>query len=153
MLVGTSKFITMFAKIVLVGKTLCSYDQNRKGRMVLTRCRTSHGEFTHSYLLARLFVLTVKIARIGWSWQDVVLVMEDLLIFIYWQDSLFLQSKSQRRRASYGGFTKTYVKLLRKCYWISSKYYTGNNLSNVLTNVVRDTLLKFVKVIKSYIII
>jgi len=66
----------------LVGKTLCSYVQNLKDRVVLTRCRTSHGRCTHSYLLAMLFVLTVKIARIRWSSPDVVLVMVDLLIVI-----------------------------------------------------------------------
>jgi len=35
----------------LVGKTPCSYGQNRKEQVVLTRCRIGHGRLTHSYLL------------------------------------------------------------------------------------------------------
>ena len=35
----------------LVGKTPCSYGQNRKEQVVLTRCRIGHSRFTHSYLL------------------------------------------------------------------------------------------------------
>ena len=35
----------------LVGKTPCSYGQNRKEQAVLTRCRIGHGRLTHSYLL------------------------------------------------------------------------------------------------------
>ena len=35
----------------LVGKTPCSYDQNRKEQVVLTRCRIGHGRLTHSQLL------------------------------------------------------------------------------------------------------
>jgi hypothetical protein len=35
----------------LVGKTPCSYSQNRKEQVVLTRCRIGHGRLTHSYLL------------------------------------------------------------------------------------------------------
>jgi hypothetical protein len=34
----------------LVGNTPCSYDQNRKEHVVLTRCRIGH-RLTHSYLL------------------------------------------------------------------------------------------------------
>jgi hypothetical protein len=36
----------------LVGKTPCSYGQNRKEQAVLTRCRIGHGRLTHSYLLS-----------------------------------------------------------------------------------------------------
>ena len=32
----------------LVGKTPCSYSQNRKEQVVLTRCRIGHGRLTHS---------------------------------------------------------------------------------------------------------
>jgi hypothetical protein len=35
----------------LVGKTPCSYGQNRKEQVVLTRCRIGHSRPTHSYLL------------------------------------------------------------------------------------------------------
>ena len=35
----------------LVGKTPCSYGQNRKKQVVLTRCRIGHSRLTHSYLL------------------------------------------------------------------------------------------------------
>jgi hypothetical protein len=35
----------------LVGKTPCSYSQNRKEQVVLTRCRIGHSRLTHSYLL------------------------------------------------------------------------------------------------------
>ena len=35
----------------LVGKAPCSYDQNRKEQVVLTRCRIGHSKLTHSYLL------------------------------------------------------------------------------------------------------
>jgi hypothetical protein len=35
----------------LVGKTPCSYGQNRKEQVVLTRCRIGHNRLTHSYLL------------------------------------------------------------------------------------------------------
>ena len=35
----------------LVGKTPCSYGQNRKEQVVLTRCRIGHIRLTHSYLL------------------------------------------------------------------------------------------------------
>ena len=35
----------------LVGKTPCSYGQNRKEQVVLTRCRIGHSRLTHSYLL------------------------------------------------------------------------------------------------------
>ena len=35
----------------LVGKTPCSHCQNRKERVVLTRCRIGHSRLTHSYLL------------------------------------------------------------------------------------------------------
>ena len=35
----------------LGGKTPCSYGQNRKEQVVLTRCRIGHGRITHSYLL------------------------------------------------------------------------------------------------------
>jgi hypothetical protein len=35
----------------LVGKTPCSYGQNRKEQAVLTRCRIGHNRLTHSYLL------------------------------------------------------------------------------------------------------
>ena len=34
----------------LVGKTPCSYGQNRKEQVVLIRCRTSHSRLTNSYL-------------------------------------------------------------------------------------------------------
>ena len=34
----------------LVGRTPCSYGQNRKEQVVLIRCRTSHSRLTHSYL-------------------------------------------------------------------------------------------------------
>ena len=42
----------------LVCKTLCSYGKNRKD---------GHGMLTHSYLLASLVVLMVKIGMIRWS--------------------------------------------------------------------------------------
>ena len=35
----------------LVGKTPCSYGQNRKEQVILTRCRIDHGRLTHNYLL------------------------------------------------------------------------------------------------------
>ena len=35
----------------LVGQTPCSYGQNRKEQVVLTRCRIGHGRITHNYLL------------------------------------------------------------------------------------------------------
>jgi kelch-like protein 2/3 len=35
----------------LVGKTPCSYGQNRREQVVLTRCRIGHSRLTHSYLL------------------------------------------------------------------------------------------------------
>jgi hypothetical protein len=35
----------------LVGKTLCSYGQNRKEQVILPRCRIGHSRLTHSYLL------------------------------------------------------------------------------------------------------
>ena len=35
----------------LVGKTPCSYVQNRKEQVVLTRCRIGHSRLTHSYWL------------------------------------------------------------------------------------------------------
>jgi hypothetical protein len=35
----------------LVGKSPCSYGQNRKEQVVLTRCRIDHSRLTHSYLL------------------------------------------------------------------------------------------------------
>lgn len=35
----------------LVGKTTCSYGQNRKEKVVLTRGRKSHSRLTHSYIL------------------------------------------------------------------------------------------------------
>ena len=35
----------------LVGKTPCSYGQNRNEQVVLTRCRIGHSRLTHSYLL------------------------------------------------------------------------------------------------------
>ena len=35
----------------LVGKTPCSYGQNRKEQVVFTRCRIGHSRLTHSYLL------------------------------------------------------------------------------------------------------
>ena len=35
----------------LVGKTPCSYGQNRKEQVVLTRWRIGHSRLTHSYLL------------------------------------------------------------------------------------------------------
>ena len=35
----------------LVGKTPCSYGQDQKEQVVLTRCRIGHGSITHSYLL------------------------------------------------------------------------------------------------------
>ena len=35
----------------LVGKTPCSYGQNRKEQVILTRCCIGHGRLTHSYLL------------------------------------------------------------------------------------------------------
>jgi hypothetical protein len=35
----------------LVCKTPCSYGQNRKEQVVLTRCRIGHNRLTHSYLL------------------------------------------------------------------------------------------------------
>ena len=35
----------------LVGKTPCSYGQNQKEQVVLTRCRIGHSRLTHSYLL------------------------------------------------------------------------------------------------------
>ena len=35
----------------LVGKTPCSYGQNWKEQVVLTRCRIGHSRRTHSYLL------------------------------------------------------------------------------------------------------
>jgi len=35
----------------LVSKTSCSYGQNRKEQVVLTRCRIGHSRLTHSYLL------------------------------------------------------------------------------------------------------
>jgi len=35
----------------LVGKTPCSYGQDRKEQVVLTRCLIGHGRLTHSYLL------------------------------------------------------------------------------------------------------
>jgi hypothetical protein len=35
----------------LVCKTPCSYGQNQKEQVVLTRCRIGHGRLTHSYLL------------------------------------------------------------------------------------------------------
>ena len=35
----------------LVGKTPCSYGQNRKEQVVLTRCLIGHGRLTHRYLL------------------------------------------------------------------------------------------------------
>ena len=34
-----------------VGKIPCSYGQNRKEQVVLTRCRICHSRLTHSYLL------------------------------------------------------------------------------------------------------
>ena len=36
---------------LFVGKICCSYGQNRKEHIVLTRCCTGHGRFTHRYLL------------------------------------------------------------------------------------------------------
>ena len=35
----------------IVGKTPCSYGQNPKEQVVLTRCRIGHRRLTHSYLL------------------------------------------------------------------------------------------------------
>jgi len=35
----------------LVVKTPCSYGENRKEQVVLTRCRIGHSRLTHSYLL------------------------------------------------------------------------------------------------------
>ena len=35
----------------LVSKSPCSYGQNRKEQVVLTRCRICHSRLTHSYLL------------------------------------------------------------------------------------------------------
>jgi hypothetical protein len=35
----------------LVGKTTCSYGQNRKEKIVLTRGRISHSKLTHIYIL------------------------------------------------------------------------------------------------------
>ena len=35
----------------LVGKTPCSYGQNRKEQVVLTRCHMGHSRLTHSYLI------------------------------------------------------------------------------------------------------
>ena len=35
----------------LVGMTTCSYGQDRKEQVVLTRCRIAHSRLTHSYLL------------------------------------------------------------------------------------------------------
>jgi len=35
----------------LIGKTPCSYGQNRKEHVVFTRCRIGHSRLTHSYLL------------------------------------------------------------------------------------------------------
>ena len=34
----------------LVGRTPCSYGQNRKEQVVLIRCRIGHSRLTHSYL-------------------------------------------------------------------------------------------------------
>jgi hypothetical protein len=34
----------------LVGKTPCSYGQNRKEQVVLTRCRISHGRLTQLFV-------------------------------------------------------------------------------------------------------
>ena len=35
----------------LIGKTPCSYGQNRKEQVVLTRTRIGHSRLTHNYLL------------------------------------------------------------------------------------------------------
>jgi hypothetical protein len=35
----------------LVGKTPCSYGQNRKEQVAVTKCRLGHSRLTHSYLL------------------------------------------------------------------------------------------------------
>ena len=35
----------------IVGKTPCSYGQNPKEQVVVTRCRIGHRRLTHSYLL------------------------------------------------------------------------------------------------------
>ena len=51
--VNNSCQISSFRQIMhsLVGKTPCSYGQNRKEQVVLTRCRVGHSSLTHSYLL------------------------------------------------------------------------------------------------------
>ena len=41
----------LYERYSLVGKTPCSYDQNRKEQVVLTRCRIGYSRLTHSYLL------------------------------------------------------------------------------------------------------
>jgi hypothetical protein len=38
----------------IVGKTPCSYGQNPKEQVVLTRCRIGHRRLTHSYLTRRI---------------------------------------------------------------------------------------------------
>ena len=38
----------------LDGKTPCSYGQNRKEQVVLTRCHIRHSGSTHSYLITRI---------------------------------------------------------------------------------------------------
>jgi hypothetical protein len=47
----TTIYITYNEIHSLVGKTPCSYGQNQKEQVVLTRCRIGHSRLTHSYLL------------------------------------------------------------------------------------------------------
>jgi hypothetical protein len=64
----------------LVGRTPCSYGQNRKEQVVLIRCRTSHSRLTHSYLNGmysmkfQLFTKTYvnRLRRCDWYSSDIL---------------------------------------------------------------------------------
>jgi hypothetical protein len=62
----------------LVGKTPCSYSQNWKEQVVLTRCRIGHSRLTHSYLLNNEERSECIPCNSNYSWKHVVLDCVDV---------------------------------------------------------------------------
>ena len=148
---------------LFVGKNLCSYRQNRKDGVSWSDC-TIHGRFTHSYLLAKLIVLTVKIAKIGWSWSDCVLFMVGILIVICCQNlcSYGQNRKEQvvltRCRTGHGIFT--HGNLLNNEEWpecipytdSGQKYSNASNFPNIFYIKLFQIILKSIRSKNMYLL-
>jgi hypothetical protein len=101
----------------LVGRTPCSYGQNRKEQVVLIRCRTSHSRLTHSYLNGmysmkfQLFTKTYvnRLRRCDWYSSD-ILQCQHYIWYIY----------KYRRRHNFFDIFKKKLTIVRLWWYISS---------------------------------